>query len=112
MKSWMMFAVAVAAAGHLAAPGRADGQGWKKIKEQTEKKIAARKAQADSTTVARVGQTVDSTLAKTGRGVDTVVSKTAGFADAAVDKTGHVVSSAASAFRGKGDADEKLAADL
>ena len=108
-----LIALALAATASLAVPARGDAQQlWKKIKDQTEKKLEARKARADSATVARVGQTVDSTLEKTGRGVDTAVSKATGAADAAVDRASRVVSSAAGALAGKDDEEEKLAADL
>ena len=106
-------ALALAATSSLAVPARADAQQlWKKIKDQTERKLEARKAKVDSATVARVGRTVDSTLERTGRAVDTAVSRTTGAADAAVDKTGRVVSLAAGALAGKDDEEEKLAADL
>jgi outer membrane protein OmpA-like peptidoglycan-associated protein len=106
-------ALALAATASLVVPARGEAQQlWKKIKDQAERKLEARKAKADSTTVARVGQTVDSTLERTGRAVDTAVSKAAGAADAAVDRTGRVVSSAAGALAGKDDEEERLAADL
>jgi len=112
MRSIVSAAVVIAAA-QLSVPTPAEAQQvWKQIKEQTERKFAARKAKADSAAIARAAQTVDSTLAKTGRGVDTVVSKTASFADAVVDKTGGVLSSAAGALGGSDSEDDKLAADL
>jgi len=109
----IVMAAVVIATGQLSVPAAAEAQQvWKQIKEQTERKFAARKAKADSAAIARAAQTVDSTLAKTGRGVDTAVSKTAAFADAVVDKTSDAVSSAAGALGGSDGEDEKLAADL
>src|SRR5688572_2964459 len=65
--------VAAVSAAQLAMPAAAGAQQfWKKIKDQTEKKVEARVAKADSTATARVSQSVDSTLSKTGRGVDTL----------------------------------------
>ncbi len=95
-----------------AAPRAAEGQGLlKAIKEQTRKKIATRKAQADSAAIKRVGQTVDSTLEKTGRGMDTVVNRAAGIADLAVDKTADAISAASRSLTGSDD-DDALAAAL
>jgi outer membrane protein OmpA-like peptidoglycan-associated protein len=111
LRSIIVVAVAVAA-GQLSVAARADAQVWKKIKDQVEQKVDARKAKADSAAAARVGQTVDSALAKTGRGVDTVVSKAGGIADAVVNKSGDVVSNAAGALRGKDADEERLAAEL
>ena len=108
----VLAALALGAVAQLATPRSAGAQLWKKIAEQAEKKVEARKAKADSAILARAGQTVDSTLEKTGRGVDTVVSKAAGFAEAAVAKTEHTVVSAAGVLRGDDPAAEKLAADL
>lgn len=112
MKRWLSLGVAIVFGCALAAPAGVEGQILKKIKEEAERRLEARKAKADSAAMARVAQTVDSTLEKTGRGVGTVVGKAAEVAEAAVARTEQGVADAASRLKG-GDSDvDKLAADL
>ncbi|MBC7791043.1 MAG: OmpA family protein [Anaerolineae bacterium] len=105
--------LALAASYALAAPGGAEAQILKKIKEQTERRLEARKAKADSAAIARVGKAVDSTLEKTGRGVSTIVDKAAGVAETVVARTEQSVADAASRLRNAGgSASDQLASDL
>ncbi|MFN2398484.1 MAG: OmpA family protein [Gemmatimonadaceae bacterium] len=112
-KHRLSLGLAIAFGCALTAPVRAEGQVLKKMKEQAERRLEARKAKADSAAMARIGQTVDSTLEKTGRRVDTVVSKAAELADAAVAKTEQGVADAATRLRNvSASAPDQLAADL
>jgi len=89
-----------------AAPGLADGQVWKKIKEAAKAKVEAQKTKAATHVVEAAGTVVDSTLEKSGRGVDSAVNKATTVADTAMNATERgvkgVVGGVAGAFKGDG----------
>ena len=68
MKRYLLIMLLVAA-----APHRADGQIWKKIKEAAKAKVEAQKTKAATHLVEAAGTVVDSSLEKSGRGVDSAV---------------------------------------
>ncbi|HJU90742.1 MAG TPA: OmpA family protein [Gemmatimonadaceae bacterium] len=112
MKPLFILAAMVGTVVYIGTPRAAEAQVWKTIKQQTAKKVAERKARADSAIIARAAKTVDSTLAKSGRGLDTAVSVAAGFADQAVAKTEQTVVNATASLRGQDPEAEKLTADF
>ena len=87
-----------------AAPCRADGQVWKKIKEAAKAKVEEQKAKTATHVVEAAGAVVDSGLNKSGRGVDSAVSKASTVADTAMNATERgvkgVVGGVANAFKG------------
>jgi outer membrane protein OmpA-like peptidoglycan-associated protein len=71
-----------------ATPARAGAQDvFKRIKDQTAKRLQERRAKIDSTMMKTAGTTVDSALAKSGRGADAVVIKAGDVANSAIATT-------------------------
>jgi outer membrane protein OmpA-like peptidoglycan-associated protein len=84
---WLLAAATMLAA-WSAAPASAQAQGiLKRIKDQTTKRVEARRAKLDSVVVTTAGGTVDSALAKSGRGADAVVNKVGDVANTAIATT-------------------------
>jgi outer membrane protein OmpA-like peptidoglycan-associated protein len=83
---WLLAGAALVA--WAAAPMPAQGQGiMKRIKDQTLKRVAERKAKLDSAVVTTANGAVDSAVTKTGRGADAVVNKAGNVANSAIVAT-------------------------
>lgn len=80
--------IVVALAASAATPARANAQDlFKKMREETLKRVEQQKAKADSAVMKAATGVVDSTLQKTGRGADAVVNGVTSLADTTITRT-------------------------
>lgn len=94
MRLVLIASTLVLVAGAIGAPGRADAQVWKRVKEKaTEKivdrtvdKVKDRRNKADSAVEARAARTVDSTANLVGRGVDSTMDRVGRVADTTTER--------------------------